>query len=41
LGYVATELLINSLEGIDNINNHKIIDCRLIERNSLDFEVKK
>lgn len=41
LGYVATELLINSLEGIDNINNHKIIDCRLIERNSLNFEVKK
>lgn len=41
LGYMATELLINKLEGIENINNHKIIDCKLIERASMNFNIKK
>jgi len=38
LGYLATELLINSLEGIKNINNHRIINCDFVERESFTLK---
>lgn len=34
LGYWATKLLINSLEGINNPNKHFIVDCEFIKRDS-------
>lgn len=34
LGYMATKLLIDSLEGIENPNSHYIVKCNFLERES-------